>query len=141
MNSPELKEWLGKDESAEAGWSKDDGSRETVGQERYGKSLLHSKPKPLFLLPFCSVRKIIKILEKNPAGTRRSMIRRILTICEEWWPTTSAILFRNMQMANLANRLRTGVMMHRRVDAGKEGQLFFGASTGRGQDEVGIGWD
>ena len=44
-------------------------------------------------------------------------------------------------MANLANRLRTGVMMHRRVDAGKEGQLFFGASIGRGQDEVGIGWD
>jgi len=53
------------------------------------------------------------------------MIRRILTICEEWWPTTSV---RNTQIANLPNRLRTGVTMHRRVDAGKEGQLFFGAS-------------
>ena len=67
MNSPELKEWLGKDESAGAGWSKDDGSGETVGQERYGKSLHHSKFKPLFLLPFCGGRKIIKILEKKPS--------------------------------------------------------------------------
>lgn len=67
MNSPELKEWLGKDESAGAGWSKDDGSGGTVGHERYGKSLLHSRFKSLFLLPFCSGRKIIKIPEKNPS--------------------------------------------------------------------------
>ena len=67
MNSPELKEWLGKDESAGAGWSKDDGSGGTVGHERYGKSLLHSRFKSLFLLPFCSGWKIIKIPEKNPS--------------------------------------------------------------------------
>ncbi|KAF2088141.1 hypothetical protein K490DRAFT_56156 [Saccharata proteae CBS 121410] len=46
MNAKELKDWLGKDESAGSGWSKDDGSGETVGHE--------------------SGRKIIKILEKNP---------------------------------------------------------------------------
>ena len=85
--------------------------------------------------------KLLRFSRRSLAGTWRSMIRRILTICEEWWPTTSVILFRNMQMANLANRLRTGVMMHRRVDAGKEGQLFFGASIRIGQDGVGIGWD
>ena len=66
MNSPGLKEWLGKDESAGVGWSKGDGSGKTVGHERYGKSLC-SKFKPLFLLPFCSDRKIIKILEKSPS--------------------------------------------------------------------------
>ena len=35
VNSPKLKEWLGKDELAGARWSKDDGSGETVGHERY----------------------------------------------------------------------------------------------------------
>ncbi|TKX23439.1 hypothetical protein C1H76_4507 [Elsinoe australis] len=46
MSADELKEWLGKDESAGAGWSKDDGSGETIGHE--------------------SGRKIIEILKKNP---------------------------------------------------------------------------
>ncbi|EME43877.1 hypothetical protein DOTSEDRAFT_71624 [Dothistroma septosporum NZE10] len=46
MSADELKDWLGKEESAGAGWSKDDGSGETIGHE--------------------SGRKIIKILEKNP---------------------------------------------------------------------------
>ncbi|OCL07099.1 hypothetical protein AOQ84DRAFT_378025 [Glonium stellatum] len=45
MDAGELKEWLGKDESAGAGWGKDDGSGETIGHE--------------------SGRKIVKILEKN----------------------------------------------------------------------------
>jgi len=34
MNADELTEWLGSDESAGAGWSKDDGSGETIGHER-----------------------------------------------------------------------------------------------------------
>lgn len=71
------------------------------------------------------------------------MVRRILAIYEEWWPTTSAILFRNkrasrMQIANMLNRLRTGVTMYRGVDAGKEGQSFFGASIRIGRDGVGV---
>lgn len=35
MTADELKDWLGKDESAGSGWSKDDGSGETIGHERY----------------------------------------------------------------------------------------------------------
>ncbi|TKA50104.1 hypothetical protein B0A49_11259 [Cryomyces minteri] len=46
MNADELTEWLGSDESAGSGWSKDDGSGETIGHE--------------------SGRKIIEILKKNP---------------------------------------------------------------------------
>jgi len=46
MTAAELKEWLGSEESVGAGWSKDDGSGETIGHE--------------------SGRKIIKILESNP---------------------------------------------------------------------------
>nr|POF19974.1 hypothetical protein CFP56_52223 [Quercus suber] len=46
MSASELKDWLGSDESAGAGWDKDDGSGETIGHE--------------------SGRKIIAILEKNP---------------------------------------------------------------------------
>ncbi|KAF1981016.1 hypothetical protein K402DRAFT_365530 [Aulographum hederae CBS 113979] len=46
MTPDELKDWLGSDESTGSGWSKDDGSGETIGHE--------------------SGRKIIKILEKNP---------------------------------------------------------------------------
>ncbi|KAI9662286.1 MAG: hypothetical protein M1821_008453 [Bathelium mastoideum] len=46
MDANELQEWLGQEESAGSGWSKDDGSGETVGHE--------------------SGRKIIAILEKNP---------------------------------------------------------------------------
>jgi len=46
MSAEELQEWLGSDESVGAGWSKDDGSGETIGHE--------------------SGRKIIKILESNP---------------------------------------------------------------------------
>ncbi|KEQ86165.1 hypothetical protein M438DRAFT_344552 [Aureobasidium pullulans EXF-150] len=46
MSPDQLKEWLGGEDSAGAGWSKDDGSGETVGHE--------------------SGRKIIEILEKNP---------------------------------------------------------------------------
>ncbi|KAK5124113.1 hypothetical protein LTR85_001816 [Meristemomyces frigidus] len=46
MSPDELQEWLGSEESAGSGWSKDDGSGETIGHE--------------------SGRKIIQILEKNP---------------------------------------------------------------------------
>ncbi|KAI7165297.1 hypothetical protein KC349_g69 [Hortaea werneckii] len=46
MTADELKDWLQQSSSEEAGWSKDDGSGESVGHE--------------------SGRKIIAILEKNP---------------------------------------------------------------------------
>jgi len=46
MTAPELKDWLGSEASTGSGWSKDDGSGETIGHE--------------------SGRKIISILEKNP---------------------------------------------------------------------------
>ncbi|EOD49744.1 putative dna-binding protein [Neofusicoccum parvum UCRNP2] len=46
MSAKELKDWLGSEESTGSGWSKDDGSGETIGHE--------------------SGRKIVKILEKNP---------------------------------------------------------------------------
>jgi hypothetical protein len=34
MGPDELKEWLGGEDSAASGWSKDDGSGETIGHER-----------------------------------------------------------------------------------------------------------
>ncbi|KAK8168321.1 hypothetical protein BKA80DRAFT_308107 [Phyllosticta citrichinensis] len=46
MTPNELKDWLGTEQSTGSGWSKDDGTGETVGHE--------------------SGRKIIEILEKNP---------------------------------------------------------------------------
>ncbi|RMY74402.1 hypothetical protein D0863_03267 [Hortaea werneckii] len=46
MTANELKDWLQQSSSEDAGWSKDDGSGESVGHE--------------------SGRKIIAILEKNP---------------------------------------------------------------------------
>ncbi|KAL8740371.1 MAG: hypothetical protein Q9184_008500 [Pyrenodesmia sp. 2 TL-2023] len=46
MTSGELESWLKEEQSASSGWSKDDGSGETVGHE--------------------SGRKIIEILNKNP---------------------------------------------------------------------------
>lgn len=45
MDAKELQEWLSGDESVSSGWSKDNGSGETVGHE--------------------SARKIVAILEKN----------------------------------------------------------------------------
>ena len=136
MNSPGPKEWLGKDESAGAGWSRGDGSGKTAGHERYGKGLLCSKFKPLFLLPFCSGRKIIKTLEKNPSRDLKKYgqedighMRRVVAYNGR---------ASRMQIANLLNRLRIGVTMHRRVDAGKEGQSFFSASIRIGRDGVGI---
>jgi len=35
MSAKDLKEWLGSEESTGAGWSKDDGSGETIGHDRY----------------------------------------------------------------------------------------------------------
>jgi len=34
MTADELTDWLGSEESVGAGWSKDDGSGETIGHER-----------------------------------------------------------------------------------------------------------
>jgi hypothetical protein len=47
MSAKELKEWLGKEESAESGWNKDDGS-ETVGHER---EVYQESSKDLLLIP------------------------------------------------------------------------------------------
>lgn len=106
MNSPGLKEWLGEDESAGAGWSKGDGSGKAVGHERYGKSLLRSRFKPLFLLPFCSGRKIIKILKKNPSrDNKRHLVQEQAG--------------KQNADSKSAESLKNWVTMHRRVDAGK----------------------
>lgn len=34
MSAKDLKDWLGSEESTGAGWSKDDGSGETIGHDR-----------------------------------------------------------------------------------------------------------
>lgn len=36
MSAAELEKWLKGESSESAGWSKDDGSGETIGHERYG---------------------------------------------------------------------------------------------------------
>ncbi|KAI4951444.1 hypothetical protein J4E91_004154 [Alternaria rosae] len=46
MSADELQDWLGSEESAGAGWSKDNGSGETIGHD--------------------SGRKIVTILQNNP---------------------------------------------------------------------------
>jgi hypothetical protein len=35
MTGAELKDWLAQSDSQDAGWSKDDGSGETIGHERF----------------------------------------------------------------------------------------------------------
>jgi hypothetical protein len=69
MTADELKDWLGKDESAGAGWSKDDGSGESVGHD--------------------SGRKIVAILEKNPEKVPESYeqddidhMRKVVAYCK-----------------------------------------------------------
>lgn len=69
MTSDELEEWLGKDESAGAGWSKGDGSGESVGHD--------------------SGRKIVAILEKNPEKDPESYeqedidhMRKVVAYCK-----------------------------------------------------------
>jgi hypothetical protein len=52
MTAPELTEWLKSESSTSSGWSKDDGSGESIGHE--------------------SGRKIVEILEKNPGRERGS---------------------------------------------------------------------
>jgi len=76
MSAPELEEWLKTDSSTESGWSKDDGSGETIGHDRY-LSILPSSPSHHnmtlrrqfvggVMLMQNSGRKIIGILKKNP---------------------------------------------------------------------------
>ena len=62
MSADELTDWLGKEESAGAGWDKDDGSGETIRHERYFPLC----PAKYLLLTSSSGRKIIEILKKNP---------------------------------------------------------------------------
>jgi len=47
MSASELKDWLGSEESVGAGWSKDDGSGETIGHERSVSFWWPSITKPL----------------------------------------------------------------------------------------------
>ncbi|KAK4984381.1 hypothetical protein LTR50_006636 [Elasticomyces elasticus] len=69
MSAKELKAWLGSDDSTGSGWSKDDGSGETIGHE--------------------SGRKIIKILEANPKkdpkkydGEQIGHMRKVVSYCK-----------------------------------------------------------
>jgi len=68
MTAQELKDWLGSDESAGAGWSKDDGSGETIGHERFYTIRTICPKMKQERLTSChySGRNIIKILESNP---------------------------------------------------------------------------
>ena len=73
MSAKELQDWLGQEESAGAGWNKDDGSGETIGHERQATLLTAGWPLAAccfdihgLILTLCSGRKIIEILEKNP---------------------------------------------------------------------------
>ena len=70
MTVDELEEWLQTEDSQSTGWSKDDGSGESVGHESY----VDSNSSFSLVLPhatdtFCfgsSGRKIVEILKKNP---------------------------------------------------------------------------
>ena len=43
MSAKELQDWLGQEESAGAGWSKDDGSGETIGHDSGRKIVDHMR--------------------------------------------------------------------------------------------------
>ncbi|KAK4980818.1 hypothetical protein LTR66_010344 [Elasticomyces elasticus] len=69
MSAKELKGWLGSDDSTGSGWSKDDGSGETIGHE--------------------SGRKIIKILSANPqkdpqkySAEQIGHMRKVVSYCK-----------------------------------------------------------
>jgi Protein of unknown function (DUF3140) len=77
MKSDELEAWLSEEQSETSGWSKPDGSGETIGHERLTKTRppknQHTQFAPpshitdLCFLPLPrSGRKIIEILRKNP---------------------------------------------------------------------------
>jgi Protein of unknown function (DUF3140) len=75
MTSDELEAWLKDEQSSSSGWSKSDGSGETIGHERFARNTSLSLP----LSPSSHIhlthpsshsdysgRKIIQILQKNP---------------------------------------------------------------------------
>ncbi|KAI5927887.1 hypothetical protein F4810DRAFT_162003 [Camillea tinctor] len=69
MSASDLEAWLKEDSSQSAGWSKDDGSGETIGHE--------------------SGRKIIQILQKNPKKDPEAYddddidhMRRVVAYCK-----------------------------------------------------------
>ncbi|EPE24731.1 hypothetical protein GLAREA_08584 [Glarea lozoyensis ATCC 20868] len=69
MTAPELKSWLKSGSSTSSGWTKDDGSGESVGHE--------------------SGRKIVEILEKNPGREREGYddddlahMRKVVAYCK-----------------------------------------------------------
>ena len=63
MTANELEKWLKEGSSRESGWSKSDGSGESVGHERYVDGKLYWDPCSRLL---DSGRKIVEILKKNP---------------------------------------------------------------------------
>lgn len=62
MTADELEKWLKSDKSKESGWSKSDGSGESIGHERWAFAVLTLA----MINDFYSGRKIIEILKKNP---------------------------------------------------------------------------
>jgi len=74
MTPSELKEWLGSDESAGSGWSKDDGSGETVGHERFAdQQVVPSEQSHVYFLKAAerSSRSSRRIPRKTPEDTKR----------------------------------------------------------------------
>lgn len=63
MTAEELESWLKEEQSQSSGWSKDDGSGESVGHER---SDHQSYLSDFIVDEIYSGRKIIEILKKNP---------------------------------------------------------------------------
>lgn len=66
MTADELKTWLKEEQSEHSGWSKDDGSGETVGHEREVLCKSHWNMGNRSTRLYVSGRKIIEILETNP---------------------------------------------------------------------------
>jgi hypothetical protein len=85
MDANELREWLKGDESAGSGWSKDDGSGETIGHERFASSNTQASS----VNRVASGGKIVHILEKNPTKDPNEYdeedvehMRRVVAYCK-----------------------------------------------------------
>ena len=87
MSPDQLKEWLGGEDSAGAGWSKDDGSGETIGHER---SVPEHDSKPggrerginadMVVVVVRSSRSWRRIRKRTPASTKK----KTSPICVKW---------------------------------------------------------
>ena len=86
MSASDLESWLKEGSSEDAGWSKDDGSGETIGHERYDFLSVHRRHEPANAI---SGRKIIEILNKNPKKDAEKYdeddiahMRRVVAYCK-----------------------------------------------------------